>query len=78
MCNGGADTNELFENWHEMLPVIFRIHHFMLAGICFTIGKYFQSHLPLKNVRYFQKLQLANQLILSQLLTRDCNERPNS
>lgn len=78
VCNGGADRNELFKNWHEMLPVIFRIHHFILAGICFTVGKYFQSHLPLKNVRYFQKLQWANQLILSQLLTRDCNERPNS
>lgn len=57
VCNGGADRNELFKNWHEMLPVIFRIHHFILAGICFTVGKYFQSHLPLKNVRYFQKLQ---------------------
>lgn len=78
VCNRGADRNELFKNWHDMLPVIFRIHHFILAGICFTVGKYFQSHLPLKNVRYFQKLQWANQLILSQLLTRDCNERPNS
>lgn len=41
VCNRGADRNELFKNWHEMLPVIFRIHHFILAGICFTVGKYF-------------------------------------
>lgn len=77
-CNRSADRNELFENWHQVLPVIFRIHHFILAGICFTVGKYFQSHLPLKNVRYFQKQQRTNQLILSQLLKQISNTRPAS
>lgn len=56
-CKGGADRNELFKNWQLMLPVIFRVHHFILAGFCFTMGKYFHSHLPLKNVRFFQNLQ---------------------